>query len=139
MRTPNATWLLTVAAVLSAAMTGCTGADEAPKFEEDTVAATDEDAGLVVDSGAEDDAGAIATDAGEAATDAGASAPDASLDCPGAPGCVCKENAECDSSFCIQTPDGKRRAQTCVERVRPTSPAPPHRARTPCKSAFPGT
>ncbi len=35
--------------------------------------------------------------------------------CPGGPGCACKENADCDTAQCIDTPNGQQCAQSCVE------------------------
>ncbi|GEM_PF-380356 len=37
------------------------------------------------------------------------------VDCPGGPGCSCKQNAECDTALCIDTPAGKQCARFCVE------------------------
>ena len=35
--------------------------------------------------------------------------------CPGAAGCKCEKNSECDAGFCIDTADGKVCAQGCTE------------------------
>ena len=40
---------------------------------------------------------------------------DAPSNCPGAPGCVCSTNGDCDNSICLDTPEGKRCAATCVD------------------------
>ena len=36
------------------------------------------------------------------------------LDCPGGQGCPCTENDGCDNNFCMDTPEGKRCAVTCI-------------------------
>ena len=36
-------------------------------------------------------------------------------DCPGGPGCTCEQNSDCDTSLCIETPDGKQCARNCLE------------------------
>ena len=48
--------------------------------------------------------------------DAGDAAPEqdtGSSDCPGAAGCPCKANADCDSTLCLETPAGLRCAALC--------------------------
>ena len=64
--------------------------------------------GTTADSGGTDDAGAT-TDAGPADTGP------KPLDCPGGAGCECAKNDECDSGACLETPEGKVCAQTCVD------------------------
>ena len=39
----------------------------------------------------------------------------AGLDCPGGPGCPCEKNDECDTSYCLDFPEGKKCAQLCTE------------------------
>ena len=40
---------------------------------------------------------------------------DAQTGCPGASGCTCTTNFDCDNSICLDTPEGKRCATTCVD------------------------
>ncbi len=40
---------------------------------------------------------------------------DAKVACPGAAGCQCLQNSDCDNSLCLDTSKGKFCAQTCVE------------------------
>jgi hypothetical protein len=35
--------------------------------------------------------------------------------CPGAPGCTCSDNVDCDTGLCIDTPTGKQCAHKCVD------------------------
>ncbi|MSP93106.1 MAG: hypothetical protein EXR79_15120 [Myxococcales bacterium] len=48
--------------------------------------------------------------------DAPAAAKDTSPSCPGAAGCKCTNNGECDGALCIDTPAGKRCAAKCVDK-----------------------
>ena len=36
--------------------------------------------------------------------------------CPGAPGCACEKNENCDNALCIDTPAGKHCAQPCIDK-----------------------
>ena len=38
-----------------------------------------------------------------------------SAECPGAGGCPCQENGDCDGAVCIETPEGQRCAHKCVD------------------------
>ena len=49
-----------------------------------------------------------------AGSDESSAAPDLPLNCPGAAFCPCAENNECDSDWCIWTPEGKQCAEICV-------------------------
>ncbi len=60
---------------------------------------------------------AVAVDVAPAEPDTAAPQDVAKADvCPGGPGCVCKENSDCDAALCIGTPEGKQCAQTCVDK-----------------------
>ena len=100
----------------------CGGAEEGAGGGADTaaVAEVEGDISVVEDAGEApgvDVAGAV--DAGAASSeDAGVATVDADKppdNCPGGPHCVCIENDDCDSALCIDTPEGQRCAQTCVD------------------------
>jgi hypothetical protein len=55
---------------------------------------------------------AEATDTGASTTDV--SGADLAPTCPGAPGCACAANADCNNALCIDTPAGKQCAVPCV-------------------------
>ena len=40
---------------------------------------------------------------------------DTGVTCPGADGCECKDNGECDSGVCLDTHEGKKCAAKCVD------------------------
>jgi len=100
------------------------GADSGGQIDDDG-GITDPDTGAV-DAGEQDagepDAGepdAGEQDAGE--PDAGepdaADVPvDAGNDCPGGANCDCSENSDCDNGICLDTADGKKCAQKCVDK-----------------------
>ena len=43
---------------------------------------------------------------------------DAASKCPGAPGCTCKENGDCDNAQCIEIGSGKVCATPCVDKCQ---------------------
>lgn len=115
----------------------------APACGQDT-STGDDDAGATSSSGGadgiiggDDDGGALNTDGatsssggetdgsasgasssgGDVDADTGSSGADATqpLDCPGGAGCKCDKNDECDTSYCLDFPEGKQCAQLCTE------------------------
>ena len=78
--------------------------DAGGTIEEDAGSTDEPDAGGTVD----EDAGGTDEDAGT--PDAGE--PD---NCPGGAYCSCKENAECSSTFCMDSPQGKYCAPNCID------------------------
>ncbi|MCB9740275.1 MAG: hypothetical protein H6747_13525, partial [Deltaproteobacteria bacterium] len=77
------------------------------------------------DTGGTDIGGADTDDAGTGdattadGTDVEDTGPDtAGLDCPGGAGCVCSGNSDCDNGLCIDTPDGKRCAEKCIDTCK---------------------
>ena len=97
---------------LSLSAAGCAGTSE-----EDTLGTADGEATVdaVVDAGVADTV--VPTDTASAVVDTAPpqdiSVPDP---CPGGPGCVCKENSDCDTALCIDTPEGRQCARTCVDQ-----------------------
>ncbi len=57
------------------------------------------------------DTGSVDTDQGDAGTDEDTSG----SQCPGGFGCPCSNNGDCDTSQCIETPEGNVCTQTCIE------------------------
>ncbi|MCO4761020.1 MAG: hypothetical protein KC502_05915 [Myxococcales bacterium] len=83
----------------------------------------EEDAGGGEDAGTETDSGtadAGATDAGgDAGSEGDTSTTDAGdLACPGGDYCSCNSNDDCDKGFCIDSPDGKVCAESCVDTCK---------------------
>ena len=60
--------------------------------------------------------GAESTSPSDAIADAGGQALDGQSKCPGAPGCTCKENGDCDNAQCIEIGSGKVCATPCVDK-----------------------
>ena len=62
------------------------------------------------------DVGAQDSGADDAMSDASdTTAADTAGECPAGAGCACKENTDCDSALCIDTPDGRQCARSCVD------------------------
>ncbi len=91
---------------------------------------------VAVDGGANDSSGVdapavevgltdtLGTKADTAQADGGVAVPDAMVlgdggaKCPGAPGCTCKENGDCDNAQCIEIGSGKVCATPCVDKCQ---------------------
>ena len=71
---------------------------------------TTDQADVEGDASGTDDAG---TD--DAGTDEETDGSDTQGSCTGAPGCACASNLDCDNSVCLDTPEGKRCAFTCID------------------------
>ena len=104
------------AAACGTAQVAPAGADGATGGE-DTILAdlTAEDTGkLPLEDGFVD----VATPDVAAAVDTAIDALSADIEakCPGAPGCSCKENADCDNAQCLETGSGKVCATPCVDK-----------------------
>ncbi len=69
-------------------------------------------ADVAVDGAVLPDTGAAA----EVAAGAEVAASDAEAKCPGAPGCSCKENGDCDNAQCLESGAGKVCATPCVDK-----------------------
>ena len=54
----------------------------------------------------------------EKGPDPGSASVDAGAKCPGAPGCTCKENGDCDNAQCIEIGSGKVCATPCVDKCQ---------------------
>ncbi len=70
------------------------------------------DAGGTEDSGS---SGGTSSSGGDGGASSGADAGADTEECVGEPGCPCKENAECDTGYCLDFPDGKQCAKLCTE------------------------
>ncbi len=106
-----------------------TGPATADATNDGQVADVDNDTTVQTDSATTPDQGSAPTDGGEQVKDAGdddtindvveddVSGEDSGplpLDCPGGPMCECEVNGDCDNSQCIDTPNGKQCAETCI-------------------------
>ncbi|MCO4760310.1 MAG: hypothetical protein KC502_02325 [Myxococcales bacterium] len=117
---PNLLWVLCCLAA-SIAFSACSspsvesgGNSDAGTIATDTGLVVDEDAGTP-DAGGDNDVPAIpdATDFEDTGTDtfdAGTN-----TECPGAPGCDCVKNDDCDNAVCLDHADGKKCAKPCVD------------------------
>ena len=111
-----------LALVLIALLVGC-GTDTTPADPavDDSAAAETADASAVdtatTDSEKPEDSGFGADgDLADVADVADTGLPDIDLSlCPGGPGCPCKEEGECDTLKCLETPTGKQCAKKCVD------------------------
>ncbi len=100
---PRLAWL-TAAVALCAS---CGGAPEAGTSDATGSSSADGAADAVCEPPCE------AADSGAGGT---VDAPPSDVDaCPGAAGCVCKADADCDTGRCLETPEGPRCAVPCVE------------------------
>lgn len=62
-----------------------------------------------------DDDTSSAFDIAQAETTSGdATAKDVVLECPGGTGCECEANDDCDAGICLEFPEGKKCAQSCI-------------------------
>jgi hypothetical protein len=129
---PSLPWLAALLALALAA--GCSAEDAAGGDEDDTTQTGDTgdgaDAGALDDAaggedtaggsedtsgGTEDTAGGGEDTSGGTEDTAGGGEDTAGPDCPGAPGCPCTENQQCDVGYCIETADGQVCADDCVD------------------------
>ena len=122
--------LSTFAVVTGLAGVGCGSPEE---DGDDAASVTDTGSqvdGIVLEDSGGADAGAdsgpdAGDDVGEDATKPDAAEPDmvgpdlVGGGCPGNPGCTCIEANDCDSSFCIDSPEGKVCAKVCVDSCEP--------------------
>ena len=105
--------------------TGSTSSGEDATVQDDTGAidtGSAADTALNTDTGTGDTASAgdsIGTDDVDnpdtTGTDSDSGDQDTQTDCPGASGCACTTNFDCDNSICLDTPEGKRCAVTCID------------------------
>ena len=97
---------------LFAAWAAVVGLAISPGCSDDPPSAAEDAAGAPHDAANDDDGALIDTKL--PAVDV-PSVLDAKPDCPGAPGCPCKANSDCDTPRCIDTPDGRQCAKKCVD------------------------
>ncbi|MCO4764229.1 MAG: hypothetical protein KC502_22140 [Myxococcales bacterium] len=101
-------WSLCALLLLLATAGACSGDGSADESASDVSASVD----FAVDGILADDASERVTQGDGAPTDGPGGLPD---DCPGSPDCPCTENSDCDTSACIDTPEGRACARTCIE------------------------
>jgi hypothetical protein len=95
-------WFVATLAIVALLLGGCGDSTDA-NTKDKVGAAVD----IVTDTAVTDTTTATDT---SAATDTGPSD-----SCPGGTGCPCAANDECDAGLCIEGPDGKQCARTCVD------------------------
>lgn len=106
--------LLSASACGSVVSASGDAASEAPDGQSQDIAS--------LSDGASGDSKTIADAAAAPDTPAAADVPVASADTPkgdagcGEPGCSCQANAQCDSGFCIEAPNGQKCAALCSDK-----------------------
>ena len=104
---------------LLASCSGTAGAGDAANAPIDDTQSTD----VTLDSGkitkdVASDGPAPDTAAAEGVVDDDVATADVGAKCPGAPGCSCKENGDCDNAQCIEIGSGKVCATPCVDKCQ---------------------